>query len=298
MLSLFQVAAHEKRLIPEARLTGPMPWIVAIMIFLTILAAATGLAFVEAGNSLNERLASKLVVQIVDANPDRREEQAKAASSRLEEMQNVTTVRTVPADEVEDLVRPWLGEGSLGDDIPLPALIEAELDKAPSDSAFDRMQQDIKAVAPAAEMESSASFVDPVTDLMGSLQWIAFALVLLLGFATAAAVIISARAALNTHRETIDIVHHLGGTDNQIIRLIQRRIALDALLGGLLGLLAGIILIWLIAGQMKALQSAMVDSLGLSWWSWLIIVLIPILGMLLAMVTARLTVRRSLEKIL
>lgn len=298
MLSLFHIPQHERKLVPEGHFSGPMPWIVAIMIFLTILATASGLAFAEAGRALGDQLASKLVVQIVDANPESRRQQAQAASARLQQMNRVAEVRILGADEVAELVEPWLGEGAMGDDIPLPALVDVTLNGPASSADIERLQQDVIAVAPAAELDSSSSYVDPVTDLMRSLQWIAFALVALLGFATGAAVIISARAALNTHRETINVIHLLGGTDRQITRLIQRRIALDALLGGLVGLLAGLLLIWLIGSQLAAFESAMVMSLTLPWWSWLIILTIPILGMLLAMVTARWTVMRSLEKIL
>jgi cell division transport system permease protein len=131
-----------------------------------------------------------------------------------------------------------------------------------------------------------------------SLQWIAFGLVVLLAIATAAAVIISARAALNTHNETIGIIHLLGGTDRQISKLFQRRIALDALLGGLIGLVGGVAIIWLLSIQLSALGSGLVQSLGLSWYSMLILAAIPILGMFLAMMTARMTVMGALKKIL
>ena len=94
------------------------------------------------------------------------------------------------------------------------------------------------------------------------------------------------------------MVHLLGGTDQQISRLFQRRIALDALLGGLIGLVGGAAIIWLIGTQLQALGSGRVKSVGLDWWSWLIIAAIPILGMFLAMVTARWTVVGALKKIL
>ena len=147
-------------------------------------------------------------------------------------------------------------------------------------------------------MEPSSGYIAPVISLVRSFQWIAFGLVGLLALATAAAVIISARSALNTHSETIAVVHLLGGTDQQISRLFQRRIALDALLGGLIGLVGGAAIIWLIGTQLRALGSGLVKSVGLDWWSWLIIAAIPILGMFLAMVTAKLTVIGALKKIL
>ena len=160
------------------------------------------------------------------------------------------------------------------------------------------MERAIRPLAANARVEPSSGYIAPVISLVRSLQWIAFGLVGLLALATAAAVIISARSALNTHSETIAVVHLLGGTDQQISRLFQRRIALDALMGGLIGLIAGAAIIWLISTQLSALGSGLVQSLGLAWYSWLIIALIPIMGMFLAMMTARSTVMRALKKIL
>ena len=57
--------------------------------------------------------------------------------------------------------------------------------------------------------------------------------------ATAATVVLAARAALDTHRGTIEMLHLMGATDVQVARLFQRRIALDALFGGLVGFILG-----------------------------------------------------------
>ena len=40
--------AADRRLLPEGRLAGPMPWVIAIMMFLTVLAAAAGLRLASA----------------------------------------------------------------------------------------------------------------------------------------------------------------------------------------------------------------------------------------------------------
>ena len=44
--------------------------------------------------------------------------------------------------------------------------------------------------------------------------------------------LLAARSGLDTHRDTIDVLHMLGSTDVQIARLFQRRIAFDTLFGG------------------------------------------------------------------
>jgi len=298
MLDFFVLPAHDRRLIPEGRLSGPMPWVIAIMIFLTVLAAAAGLALAQASGDVSEKLSSRVTVQIIEANPDSRRRQTEDAAARLRGLDLVERVRVVPQEEVEELIKPWLGGTEIGDEIPLPSLIDITLMRTAADSEIAELQNAIRPLTRNAKVEPSSGYIEPVISLVRSLQWIALGLVALLALATGAAVIISARAALNTHRETIAVVHLLGGTDKQISRLFQRRIALDALMGGMIGLVAGAAIIWLISTQLTALGSGLVQSLGLSWYSWLIIGIIPILGMLLAMMTARSTVMRALKKIL
>jgi|TARA_R110002049_G_scaffold5221_1_gene36853 cell division transport system permease protein len=298
MFKFFAIPAHDRRLIPEGRLSGPMPWVIAIMIFLTVLAAAAGLAMTRAVGDVSDELSSRATVQIIEANPEIRARQAEAAADRLRAMPLVEEVRVLPPEEIEALIEPWLGTQDLANDIPLPALIDLKLARVATDDEYQTLRSALAPVAPEARVEPSSGYIAPVISLVRSFQWIAFGLVGLLALATAAAVIISARSALNTHGETIAVVHLLGGTDQQISRLFQRRIALDALLGGLIGLVGGAAIIWLIGTQLRALGSGLVKSVGLDWWSWLIIAAIPILGMFLAMVTARWTVVGALKKIL
>ncbi len=306
MLSLFVIPGHDRRLIPEGRLSGPMPWVIAIMIFLMVLATAIGLAFTEAGQNVSDQLSSRATVQIIEANPDLKTQQTSDAAARLRGMELVEEVRVLPTQEIEDLIAPWLGQsadggqdtGGLLEDIPLPALIDLKLAQPIGEKELEALRTGIRPLAASARIEPSSALIAPVIALVRSLQWIAFGLVILLAIATAAAVIISARAALNTHKETIGVIHLLGGTDRQISRLFQRRIALDALLGGVLGLICGAAIILLLGMQLSALGSGLVQSLDLSWYSWLIIGAIPILGMILAMVTARMTVMGALKKIL
>lgn len=308
MLSFFVIPGHDRRLIPEGRLSGPMPWVIAIMIFLTVLAAATGLAFAEAGQNVSDQLSSRATVQIIEADSAIKARQTEDAAARLRGMALIDEVRVLPSQEIEDLIAPWLGQtastqdksesGSLLEDIPLPALIDLKLVRPAGEKELEALRTAIRPLASSARVEASSGLIAPVVALVRSLQWIAFGLVALLAMATAAAVIISARAALNTHKETIGVIHLLGGTNRQISRLFQRRIALDALLGGILGLICGTAIILLLGMQLSALGSGLVQSLGLSWYSWLIIGTIPILGMILAMVTARMTVMGALKKIL
>jgi len=109
-------------------------------------------------------------------------------------------------------------------------------------------------------------------------------------------VLLASRNALGTHRETIEIVHMLGATDVQIARVFQRSMATDAAMGGLVGLLAGIVTVLGLGRQFSALGSGMVAQGSLGWVDWVALAGIPVAGVLLVMLTARITVLAALRR--
>ena len=133
---------------------------------------------------------------------------------------------------------------------------------------------------------------------MTSLQWLAFALVALLALALASAVLLAARSALGANRDTIEIVHLLGGTDAQIARVFQRSIAVDAAGGGVVGMALAVVVILALGRQFSSLGAGLVDKGTLGIADWLILAMIPFAAVVLAMMTARLTVLHALRKML
>jgi cell division transport system permease protein len=287
----------DRRLLPEGRLAGPMPWVIAIMMFLTVLAAAAGLGLGSAARSLDADIGNRLTVQIVEANPDARADQAARAVERLRALSGVTAVRRLDDAEMERLLEPWLGEGGLEADIPVPAMIEVEL-SADAYRRLNGIRAAVRDVAPSARVDDNAQWLAPLAKLIDALQLLALGLVLLMIGATAATVVLAARAALDTHRSTIEVLHLMGATDIQVARLFQRRIALDALFGGMTGLLAAALVLLVIGNRVGALGSELLGSAGLPVLSWLLLVALPVGGVFLAMLVARTTILRALSRLL
>ncbi len=130
----FAPNAPHRRLLPEGRAAGPMPWVIAIMVFLTVLAAAAGLGLAASARALGDQIAGRVTIQIVDADPETREAQARAAVAAASRVPGVARVERVPDEEIARLLAPWLGEGEL--DLPTPALIEADLADQDADRAY------------------------------------------------------------------------------------------------------------------------------------------------------------------
>jgi cell division transport system permease protein len=287
----------DRQLLPEGRLTGPMPWVLAIMMFLTVLAAAAGLGLGNAARSLNANIGNRITVQIVEANPDRREAQSQRVVAELRRLSGVISVSPIGKEEMQRLLEPWIGKGGLETDLPVPALIDAEL--SPDAYAdLDTIRETVRTAAPSARVDDNAQWLAPLAKLISALKWLSGALVLLMIGATAATVVLAARAALDTHRGTIEVLHLMGATDVQVARLFQRRIALDAMFGGTVGFLTSLIVLLLIGRRVGALGSELLGSAGLPLTNWLLLLLLPIAGVFLAMLVARATILRALGRLL
>lgn len=297
MINALRVSAADRRLLPEGRIAGPMPWVIAIMMFLTILTAAAGIALAGSARTLGQDLDARLTVQLSEPNPGLREVQTRELLVGLKRLAAVKTAQAVPEAQLNALLAPWLGNEALDNDLPIPALIDVELKRTGADD-IAVVRELVAMIAPAARVDQQAKWLQPLADLLKSLTWLALGLVTLMTIATSAAVVLAARAALNTHRATIDVLHLLGSSDNQIAGLFQRRIALDALFGGFAGLLLALVVMLLIGERMRALGSELLGSASLGWGGWVLLFLLPLIGVALSTVSARITVLRALRHIL
>ncbi len=290
-------ARPHHRWLDDGQRTRAMVWIMAIMLFLTVLAGALGFGMAGAGRSLERQLAGRLTVQVIEADAARRDANTRALIERIRAIPGVRQVVEVDRARLAELLRPWLGDAGLDAELPMPAMIDVDL--ASGDPALiARVRQTALAVSPAARVDQHAQWLAPVASFIATLTWAAAGLVLLMATATAAVVLLAARAGLDTHRDTIAVLHMLGSTDTQVARLFQRRIALDTLLGGVIGTMAALGAVWLLGRQTSALGSELLGSIALADADWVLLALVPIAFALLAMGAARVAVLRTLGRTL
>ena len=289
-------------LAPPTRLTGPIPWVLAILIALVVITAAGGLSLRNLAHSARADLADAVTVQIIEADLESRGVQAAAAAGALGDHPLVTSVRIVPEAELQELLEPWLGSSSASDNVPIPALIDVELSRRASADELAQLQSAIDgALDPlggGARVDAQSQWLRPVYDALAALQYLALALIVLVSIATAAAVWLASRNAFINHRETVEVIHLLGGTDSQVTRIFERPVVREAAFGAGIGLVIGIALIWVLGQQFSSLDSGMVGGGGLKTRDWLMIASIPIGGVLLALITGRITIGHALRSML
>ena len=284
--ALVAATPAERRLLGGTQFRGPTPYVLAIMTFVMVIIAAAGLALAGAARLAAASAESRYSVEL----PGGAERQG-AVVSELNRIDGVAAIRPVQAAQMRRMLERWLGPEGAADDLPLPALVDVDLAPGARATAVERT---VEQRIPGAQFMAHREALAPLTSALRSLGLLAVLLVLLVAAATAAAVVLATLGALVAQRSTIDVMHGIGATDEQIARLFQRRIALDALAGGTVGaVVAGLVLL-LLAGTLGAWAQGFRAGTLLGPGDIALLALLPILGTILATVVARRAVLRAL----
>ncbi|MBU7588154.1 MAG: cell division protein [Sphingopyxis terrae] len=297
-----RVPVQHRRLLPDRRLSGPTPWVIAILMMLTLLAAAGGVGLARSADAIGEAIAGRVTVQIITANPVLRAEQAAALRRAAAAQPFVRSARAVDPAELQATLGQWFGTAD-GDDpvlrsLPMPALVDVDFVGEDRSGHMGQLRALVAREAPGARVIPHADWLGPVARLIRSLAWIAGGLVILMTLASAAVVIMTARAALGTHYATIEMLHLIGATDQQIARLFQRRITIDTAYGVALGTAVAAAILLLIGWQWSRVTSGLAATASLGPIGWALLLALPLLAIALAALTARQTLLAALKKIL
>lgn len=288
ILDRIWVSGPEARLLPAEKLHGPTVAVMAMMSFVMIVVAAAGLALANAAGVVVSGTQSRYVIEL----PATSASDLPRAVAAARAVPGVRNVVAVPQSEMRKTLERWLGDSANSPDLPIPSMATVEL--APG-ARSATVASAVQATVPAARISAESAELKPLLGSLRALQWLALALVLLMTIATAAAIVLAARGALDTHRPTVEIMHGIGATDRQVTRLFERKIAIDAIAGALAATVAASIVLLLIGAGASAAAA------DLAWWSpfaardFLLLALIPIAAVIIAVAVAHATLLRALR---
>lgn len=289
MLGWLFASPADRRLLGTSRFRGPTPWVIAIMSFSIMIIAATGLALAGTASALSNAIQARYALEVPNGG-----ENLDALVAILKSAPGVVSVEPVTESEMRRTLQRWLGPAAQSADLPVPALVNFDVK---SGTDVDPIAKRLQSIAPMARVSAHSDRVAPLLRSMRALQWLAFGLVLLLSAAAAAAVVLAARGALDTHRFTIEVMHGIGATDLQLTHLFQRKIALDALVGSIVGAAAGALVIVALASG-AAFAGELTGGARLPVIDFVILALLPLALTVLATWVARAAVLAALSETL
>jgi cell division transport system permease protein len=272
---------------------GLLNWVIGIMVFLTGMAVVSGLQLSIVADGWRVSAAGSLTVQIVSVDADDRQRQTQKAIKLLQQTPGVAAASTIDDEAMAALLEPWIGETSLTDKLPIPAMINVTLMHGITID-LSALESLLQSEVPDARVDTHEQWLDDLLSLAIAAQMIAVAVILMMLVATVAIIVFTARSSMLAQRETVEIVHMLGAEDSLIAGAFQKRFWSVGLRGGLIGLS----LIGLVIGGLYFLslnvQSAYLPRVTFHLETAIILCLLPVVTGLVTMWTARVTVNRAL----
>jgi cell division transport system permease protein len=296
------MAGGPSTILPRERIGAPLDVVIAVMAFLAALALGASLIAERAALGWRAGLADKLTVQVLppakNAAGASLDEEVAAALSVLRATPGIVHAAPLSDAEMAALIQPWLGQDALVKELPLPRLIDAEIEPG-AEIDVAALAARLKAAAPDALLDDHAHWLARLKVLADTIIWSAYGILLLIAVATAAAVSFATRAGLQAHHEMVELLHQMGAHANFIARAFERHYFLSALAAAAAGA-ALAALVFLAAGGLEFAGIEAVPflpplALKASELPWLLAV--PAGSGLIAFATARLSVLAALRKI-
>jgi cell division transport system permease protein len=274
-----------------------LPWIIALMVYLAVLALAASLVLSGLAQRWDSDLSGNLTVQVSPAGTASRMEQDERVRKVMDALAGSAFV--ADAQRLDDaaaraLVEPWLGDGALLAELPVPVLIDVKLADGAS---ADQLADQIKSIGPGITVEDPARWLGDLRRIARTVQALSAAIILLIGGAAVASIIFAASAGFAVHRGEVELLHVMGASDSYVAGQFQRHILRQAIFGGGIGFILSLLTLLGLQQAGRGLDAALLPSMALHMRDWLWLPLVPLMAAFLAALTARLTVIRALERL-
>jgi cell division transport system permease protein len=278
-----------------------LPWLIAFMVFLAILSMAGALVLTGLSKRWDKGLSATLTIEIApDVAPDGAlrppdAEMLERVLATVRERSGVVSAAVVPPERVNRLLEPWLGGAAQAADLPLPTLIDVSIDPdRPVD--VQALSRRLAAVSDAIAVDDHRLWLDRLLSLFRAVEALAAFVVTLIAVATVGTVVFTTRTGLAVHGDAIEVLHLIGAHDSYIARQFARRALLLGLQGGVIGAALAVPALMAASELIGALPADVLPAVTLRPWHWAALAVTPLGVAVLAMVTARITVLRTLAR--
>lgn len=296
-------AEQNGALLPQdgKRIKSPLLWVVAIMCFLASLALGGMLSVTDAAERWSRGLAGTITVQVKPDESMGLERQVQIALNILSTNPGIEWARPLSTDDTRELLEPWLGRSDVLQELPIPRLIEVKLDyERPAN--LERLTVQLRDQVPGAVLDDHRRWNDRLMDMANTLKWLAIGILMLVTSATVTIIVFATRAGLASNHQIVEVLHLIGAQDQFIAREFQQHFSSVGLRAGLIGAL-GACLVFLTLGRLGGAESSatatgVLPSLALGPSVFAFLLLVPLLASLVALITARITVLRTLGAVL
>lgn len=271
-----------------------LPWLLAMIVYLAGVALAGMMSLSAAVDRWDSGLTGTLTVQLPAQETAGADAAVKAAIAALRRAPGVTEARALTMDDTRRLLEPWLGDGALADDLPLPRLIDVRV-RTDAKPDIEGLTALVRAAVPGAVIDDHKKSLDRLITLAHAAELVAGAIVLLVVLAAIATVVFITRTGLAMHAGGIELLHLIGAPDGYVARQFQGQALELSIKGGLLGVALTALTVYGLGRAAGALGSGLLPDISLGPAQWGALAAVPLAVAVIGMITARITVLRALK---
>ena len=276
-----------------------VPWLIAPMAYLATLSLA---AVMTAGALIDDwdvGLTGSLTIQIQAAGTGASEDHAVSIGEALSVLRGWPGIAgAVPIDRPEGaaLLDPWLGTDLPIEQLPLPTLIDVTLSGDPPVD-LGALEAALEDTVDGVTVDDHATWLSDLKAVANTVLLFAGILMVLISASAVATVVFVTRAGLAIHRNVIDLLHTIGATDSYVARQFEWYAFALGLRGAAIGFALAVLTLLLMSRVAGGNGGSMLSMPALTAAQWASLTLVPVAAILLASVTARTTVLRTLARL-
>ena len=279
--------------LPEQDARDPaLIFVIAVLCFLACLTALGVIAGDRAAHGWAGQLKGEATVIVRARGGETPDAAAARAAEALAGVPGVSEARALEKEKAYELIKPWLGDVTDLEDLPVPRLVAVSLDrKQPATAAS--LDRALKGQGLDAVVDDHQVWIKDIRRAAGVVRASGAAIFTLIALAAAAVVAFATRAGLAARRDVVEVLHLTGAEDGQIANLFELRFARVAAVSGAIGAVAAA----LVGGLLRLVGggAGITPALPIAWLDLIAVLPCPLIAALVAAVAARLTARRLIQ---
>ena len=236
----------------------PLFFIMAILSFLTALTLLFGLMGYRLSQSWQQDLSGTMTLQIFESDGQSADGASDTAVKVIDGIAPRGRAVRLSEDETRDLLRPWIGEFDLPEDLPMPGLIRME---SVESDVLTEIKSGLDDAGIEYEIDDHSVWRKNIQRSWRTAQFGLLAIILLILAASTAISSYATQSVLRARQNIIDVLNHVGAEDGYIAKLFVSRfltLGLKAAIIGALTALVAVLILGLFSGFLASTRAQLI----------------------------------------
>ncbi len=272
-----------------------LPWLIGVMVGLAALLLCIGLSLNHWVVDRHGSYSGSFTVNIPAS--DNQPERIAKIRGALKGHSGITQITEINPAKLQDMLKPWLGEGKL-EDLPLPSVLEVTLDNPSVYMDYTVLQKNLASVVPGIEVDAHERWIAAFSNFSSTVRALTLFLSVLIIGVVIMTIAFASRTSLKLHSKTVHLLHAIGAEDRYIARQFQFEALKLVVPGAILGCIGAGILYWAISAYVTKLNISLLPPLTVTGVHLWLLLIMPAACAAAAWLVARTSIALQLQRVL